>query len=246
MDSAFRPDGIAVVIPALDEVEGVPLVLADITSMGLLGRTIVVDNGSRDGTAGIARAAGASVAVEPRRGYGAACLAGLEFVRAHWPATRIVVFLDADRSDDPTRIPELVGPILSGAGDLVLGCRDRELAARGAVKLHQRIGNAIVCRTILAMFGHRFRDLGPFRAISVDALRRLDMRDPGYGWTVEMQVKALQRGLKVIEVPVPYRRRIGRSKISGTVTGSIGAALKIGWMVAALRLRPVTPSRGSS
>ncbi|MBI3449230.1 MAG: glycosyltransferase family 2 protein [Acidobacteria bacterium] len=246
MGTAFQPDGIAVVIPALDEAEAVPLVLADLAAMGLLGTTVVVDNGSRDGTARIARAAGASVAVEPRRGYGAACLRGLGFVRDSWPSTRIVVFVDADRSDDPMRIPALVGPIAAGDRDLVLGCRERALAARGAVKLHQRIGNEIVCRTILAMFGHRFRDLGPFRAISVDALRRLDMGDTGYGWTVEMQVKALQQGLRVLEVPVPYRLRIGRSKISGTVMGSIGAAVKIGWTIAALRFRPVTPSRGSS
>jgi len=243
---SLDPTGLAVIIPALDEEEALPLVLADLLRLGILGMTVVVDNGSSDGTARIAESEGARIVSETRRGYGSACLRGIEFVIEKIPTASVVVFLDADCSDDPALISNLVSPIRSGAFDLVLGARHRELAAPGAMRPHQRWGNAIACGTIHALFGHRYSDLGPFRAVSMAALERLEMTDTGFGWTVEMQVKAIQKGLRVREIPVPYRRRVGKSKISGTVAGSARAAFKIGWTVALLRVRSLSPSRGSS
>jgi glycosyltransferase involved in cell wall biosynthesis len=240
------PTGLAVIIPALDEEEALPFVLGDLGRLGLLRTTVVVDNGSSDGTALTAAREGARVVSEARRGYGSACLRGIGFVLEHLPSTRILVFLDADCSDDPSLIPDLVSPIRSRSCDLVLGARHPRLAAPGSIRFHQRWGNTIACRTIHALFGHRYTDLGPFRAVSLRALDRLGMSDTGFGWTVEMQVKAIQRGLRVREIPVPYRPRVGRSKISGTLTGSAKAALKIGWTVARLRFRDFSSSRGSS
>jgi glycosyltransferase involved in cell wall biosynthesis len=234
---------VGVVVPALDEEEALPGLLADLSALGLLASTVVVDNGSRDATARVAAACGARVVSEPRRGYGAACLRGIEALRREVPGLRVVVFLDADRSDDPSLIPELVRPIREGRADLVLGSRSAGLALPGSLKPHQRLGNAVVCALIGILFGARYTDLGPFRAVSASALDRLDMRDRGFGWTVEMQVKAARRGLRVAEIPVPYRPRVGRSKISGSVIGSARAALKIGWKVAALA---ISRDRGSS
>jgi glycosyltransferase involved in cell wall biosynthesis len=231
------PGGIAVIIPALDEEEALPGLLADLGALGLLASTIVVDNGSRDATARVAAEAGARVASEPRRGYGAACLRGLSAVESGLPGTRIIVFLDADRSDDPSLIPDLVAPIREDRFDLVIGSRSAGRAAPGALLPHQRLGNAAACLLIRLLFRHRYTDLGPFRAISLEALRRLDMRDVDFGWTVEMQVKALLRGLRVTEIPVPYFPRVGVSKITGTRGGSTRAALKIMKTIAALRLR---------
>jgi glycosyltransferase involved in cell wall biosynthesis len=245
----MQPDRIAVIIPALDEEAALPAVLSDLGALGLLATTIVVDNGSRDRTALVAAEAGAAVEREPRRGYGAACLRGIATARGRHPQARVLLFLDADRSDDPSMIPALVDGIEAGRCDLVIGSRALGHAQPGALQPHQRLGNAFVCAVIRCLFGHRYTDLGPFRAISVEALDRLEMRDKGFGWTVEMQVKALQAGLRVAEVPVPYRRRVGTSKISGTLRGSAGAAMKIGWTVAALRMKggaarrpPVTDS----
>lgn len=228
-------EGIAVVVPALDEEPSIGGLLSDLASLGLLRSTVVVDNGSRDRTAEIATAAGARCVREPRKGYGAACLKGIGTIARELPATRIVVFLDADRSDDPSALPSLVAPIREGRADLVLGARSPALSEKGALLPHQRWGNAIVCLSIRLLFGRRFADLGPFRAIALPALERLEMRDTGYGWTAEMQVKAIRRGLRIAEIPVPYRRRVGVSKISGTFSGSTRAALKIGWTVARLR-----------
>lgn len=233
----MKADRIAVIIPALDEEAALPAVLSDLDGLGLLATTIVVDNGSRDRTAVVAAEAGAAVEREPRRGYGAACLRGIAAARWRHPQARVVLFMDADRSDDPSMIPALVEGIEAGRCDLVIGSRALGRAQPGALQPHQRLGNAFVCSLIGWLFGHRYTDLGPFRAISVEALDRLGMRDQGFGWTVEMQVKALQAGLRVAEVPVPYRRRIGVSKISGTIRGSAGAAMKIGWTVAALRMK---------
>jgi glycosyltransferase involved in cell wall biosynthesis len=245
-NASFSPEAIAVVIPALDEERAIPATLADLGALGLLGTTIVADNGSVDRTAAVARAAGARVIAEPRRGYGSACLRGLDVVRREIPRARVVVFLDADRSDDPLIIPDLAAPILDGRFDLVLGSRALGEPEPGAILPHQRFGNALACGAIRACFGYRYTDLGPFRAIRLDALDRLEMSDTGFGWTVEMQVKAILSGLRILEIPVPYRPRVGRSKISGTLSGSAKAALKIGWTVAALRFRSFTPSRESS
>jgi glycosyltransferase involved in cell wall biosynthesis len=231
------PEEIAVIMPALDEEAAIPRVLTDLADLGLLRNTIVVDNGSRDGTARIATSMGAMVVREEQRGYGAACLRGLEALDRCLPSPSIVVFIDADRSDDPHQIPDLVRPISEAGRDLVIGSRNRGRAEPGALFWHQRLGSQIFCLAIHALYGHRYSDLGPFRAIRREALQRLEMRDPTFGWTVEMQVKAILARLRVAEIPVTYRRRVGRSKISGTLAGSVKAAFKIGWTIAALRIR---------
>ena len=212
------------VIPALDEEVSLGAVLDAIPSP-LVRRVIVADNGSRDGTARVARARGAHVVLEPRRGYGAACLRALEALQSDPP--EVVLFLDADGSDDPSEAPELLRPILEGRADLVIGSRVLGRAERGALTPHARFGNWLATRLLRALYGARYTDLGPFRAIRYGALQSLGMKDRDFGWTVEMQVRAARRGLRHMEVPVRYRRRVGRSKISGTVGGSVRAGVKI-------------------
>jgi glycosyltransferase involved in cell wall biosynthesis len=226
---------VAVVIPALDEEGSIGDVLRNIPAP-YRRRMVVVDNGSRDGTARVAREAGAQVVAEPRRGYGAACLAGLAALAADPP--RAVVFLDADSSDDPAEMPRVVGPVLAGEADLVIGSRVLGARERGALTPHARFGNAFATFLIRSLYGVRFTDLGPFRAVSWNALARMRMEDQDYGWTVEMQVRAARLGLVVREVPVSYRRRIGKSKISGTVRGTVGAGKKILWVIFREALRP--------
>jgi len=226
---------VAVVIPALDEERSIGGVLRNIPAP-YRRRMVVVDNGSRDGTARVAREAGAQVVAEPRRGYGAACLAGLAALAADPP--RAVVFLDADSSDDPAEMPRVVGPVLAGEADLVIGSRVLGARERGALTPHARFGNAFATFLIRSLYGVRFTDLGPFRAVSWNALARMRMEDQDYGWTVEMQVRAARLGLVVREVPVSYRRRIGKSKISGTVRGTVGAGKKILWVIFREALRP--------
>jgi len=212
---------VAVVIPALNEERSLPLVLADLPPVG---RVFVVDNGSTDRTAEVAAAAGATVLSQPVRGYGSACQAGIAAAAA-WGAG-IVVILDADYSDHPDELPLLVDPILAGRADMVLGDRSR-LAEPGALLPHQRFGNRLATYLIRRVTGQRYRDMGPFRAIRADALLAMAMRDPNYGWNVEMQMKAARAGLRVLEVPVRYRKRVGESKISGTLRGSLNAGVKI-------------------
>jgi glycosyltransferase involved in cell wall biosynthesis len=209
---------IGVVIPALDEELAIGRVIADIPPW--VDRIVVVDNGSTDRTAEVARGAGALVVHEPHRGYGAACLAGLAQVED----MDIVVFLDGDFSDHPEEMAALVDPILSGACALVIGAR---VPDRGALTPQQRVGNWLACRLMRLIWGARHTDLGPFRAIERESLGQLDMRDRNFGWTIEMQIKAAARGLAVREVPVRYRVRIGTSKISGTVKGTVLAGYKI-------------------
>ncbi len=214
---------IAVVIPALNEAPSIRRVLGALPSTALT-RTIVVDNGSTDDTAAIAEECGAQVVHEPRRGYGQACLSGIAALEAD---IDVVVFLDADYADDPARLPEIVAPIVSGDADLVIGSRVLGEAERGALAPQARFGNWLATTLIRLCWGATFTDLGPFRAITRDALERLHMRDRNYGWTVEMQIKAAMLSLRATEVPVPYRRRIGRSKITGTVRGTFLAGAKI-------------------
>jgi hypothetical protein len=223
---------IAVVIPALDEEEAIGAVVAEIPA--IVHDVIVVDNGSRDRTAEVARAAGARVVSEPRRGYGHACLAGI----AAAGGAEILVFLDGDHSDHPAQLVDVVGPILEGRADLVIGSRSRGRREPGAHPRHAVLGTRACVGLMNLLAGSRATDLGPFRAITAEALRRLDMRDRTYGWTVEMQVKAARRGLRVVEVPVDYRPRIGQSKVSGTVRGTLGAGTKI---VATILRHAVTP-----
>ncbi|MEC7518491.1 MAG: glycosyltransferase family 2 protein [Myxococcota bacterium] len=220
---------IDVVIPALDEEEALPHVLAAIPE-GAVRRVVVADNGSRDRTAEVARAAGAEVVREPRRGYGAACLKALAHLRRDPPD--VVVFLDGDHSDHPEELPRLLAPIARGEADLVVGSRALGHAERGALTPQQRVGNAIACVALRLVYGARYTDLGPFRAIRWEALERLGMVDLDYGWTVEMQIKAARRRIAHAEVPVSYRRRIGVSKVSGTLRGTLGASRKILWVLA--------------
>ena len=223
---------IALIIPALDEELALPTVLDELPR-SLFAQVIVVDNGSRDSTAAVARAGGARVVSEPRRGYGRACLAGLAALDG---AADIVVFMDADASDVPAEAPALLEPILRGEADLIIGSRRLGRAAPAALAWHQRWGNRLVVGLIRLLFGFRYTDLGPFRAIRRASLAQLAMRDTNFGWTAEMQVKAVRRGLRVREVPVSYRPRLGQSKISGTVSGSLRAGIKILWTVLRLRL----------
>lgn len=217
----------AVVIPARNEADNIAQVLADIPEGP---RIVVVDNGSQDATAARARAAGADVVAEPIAGYGRACLAGIAALADAPPD--IVVFLDADYSDDPTQMPALTAPILAGAADLVIGSRRLGHCAPGAMTPVQRFGNWLAPTLIRLIWGASFTDLGPFRAIRYDALRALDMRDQDFGWTVEMQVKAAQRSLRCVETAVDYRRRLtGRSQISGTLRGAARAGFKILWVI---------------
>jgi len=223
------PPAVDVVIPALDEEASLPLVLADLPRE-LVRRVVVADNGSRDGTARVAREGGATVVAAPRRGYGSACLAGLDHLRRTGPPA-IVAFVDADYSDHPDELPLLLAPLLAGRADLVVGSRALGARERGALLPQARAGNAVACLLIRLLYGHRYTDLGPFRAARWEALERLGMSDPDFGWTAEMQVKALARGLRVAEVPVSYRRRVGVSKITGTVRGTLRAGYKILWTV---------------
>ena len=235
------PVRVDVVIPALNEEASLPLVLGDLAALpdGTVRRVVVADNGSSDGTARVARAGGAVVVEAPRPGYGSACLAGLAFLRAHDPPDA-VVFLDADYSDHPDELPRVVAPILADVADLVIGSRILGERERGALLPQARAGNLVACTLIRLLYRHRYTDLGPFRAIRWPALERLGMADPDFGWTAEMQVKALRRGLRVTEVPVSYRRRVGVSKITGTLRGTLLAGHKILWTV----LRHAAARRG--
>jgi glycosyltransferase involved in cell wall biosynthesis len=230
--SARRPFAprVALIIPALNEEQSIGRVLEGLPP-NLYERVIVVDNGSTDQTAEVARRGGASVVSEPRRGYGRACLRGLASLD---PGAAVVVFMDADSSDVPSEARRLVQPILGDEQDLVLGSRTLGQAEAGSLTPHQRFGNWIATILIRFLYGYRYTDLGPFRAIRVSSLRLLGMRDPGYGWTIEMQIKALQHGLRVLEIPVSYRRRIGTSKISGNLKASLAAGAKILWTIARL------------
>ena len=201
---------------------------------GLYQQIIVADNGSRDRTAEIALQAGATVVSEPRRGYGAACLRAMASLP---PDAETVVFMDADSSDDPSEAACLLEPILKGRADFVLGSRTLGKAEKGALQPHQRFGNALATFLIQVLFGYSYTDLGPFRAIRLDALRKLDMRDRNYGWTIEMQIKAIRQKLRIEEVPVSYRNRIGVSKISGNLKASVLAGIKILWTVFRYRVQ---------
>ncbi len=216
---------IDVVIPAYNEEDSLPAVLREIPRPPVR-RIVVADNNSTDRTAAVAADSGAEVVAATVQGYGSACLAGLAHLRATGPP-EIVVFLDADHSDHPEELPALVAPILEDRADLVIGSRTRGRRERGALLPQARFGNLLACFMIRVLYRHRYSDLGPFRAIRWSSLETFGMRDPDFGWTAEMQVKALRHRLRVAEVPVSYRRRIGRSKITGTVRGTVLAGYKI-------------------
>lgn len=207
---------IAVVIPALNEEEAIGEVVRAVPAAGVQ-QIIVVDNGSSDDTVGRAVAAGARVVKEKRRGYGAACLAG---ARAAADA-EVLVFLDGDRSDDPTQLAAIAGPVLDGEADLVIGSRIRGTLEKQAMPLHGRLGNHLVVFMLRLLYGTDITDIGSFRAIKTRKLLQLHMEQMTYGWPVEMVVKAARKGWRLRSVPVRYRKRIGRSKVSGTLKGTL-------------------------
>lgn len=224
---------IAVIIPAFNEEHSIQLVLNDIPDV--VEEVIVVDNRSTDATAEKARQSGATVLRENRPGYGSACLCGLSYALAK--GFDIIVFLDGDYSDHPDEMPLLLKPILEEGCDMVIGSRaigDRE---PGAMLPQALFGNWLSTRLIKLIWGYRFTDLGPFRAITANALRTINMEDTNFGWTVEMQIKAARYGLKTAEVPISYRKRIGVSKISGTLSGTIKAGWKILYTIAKYGLK---------
>lgn len=218
-----------VIVPALNEERAIGPVLREIPR-DRVRRIIVADNGSSDGTAAAALGCGAEVVYEPERGYGAACLRALSVLAEAPP--EVVVFLDGDHSDHPAELPRLLLPIEEGKADFVVGSRVLGDCAPGALTPQQRVGNWIACGLLRRFYGVRYTDLGPFRAIKWSALERLGMRDRNFGWTVEMQIAAAQLGITAAEVPVSYRPRIGQSKVSGTVRGSVAAGHKILWLLA--------------
>lgn len=225
------------IIPALNEAGALRQVLEEVPP-GVFSEIIVVDNGSTDDTAEVARNAGARVLVEQRRGYGSACLAGISALPRE---ADVVVFMDADGSDLPSDAEALIEPIVQDRADLVIGSRELGASEPGSLSLHQRFGNRLAVGLVSLLYGRRYTDLGPFRAIRRSSLERLAMRDTNFGWTIEMQVKAVQRGLRIVEVPVGYRnRQAGQSKISGSLIGSAAAGAKILWTLAKHAIRNVS------
>jgi glycosyltransferase involved in cell wall biosynthesis len=218
----YKGKMISVIIPALNEEKSISLVINDMPSE-LVDQIIVVDNGSNDNTASVAKRAGAIVVREDIRGYGAACQRGI----AGAGDSDIIVILDADYSDYPDKISLLLDPIVDQGFDMVLGSRTMGNAEKGSLTIPQRFGNWLATMLITLVTGFKYTDMGPFRAIKTENLQALQMTDKNYGWNVEMQIKAVKQGLRIKEVPVDYRNRIGESKISGTVSGAIKAGAKI-------------------
>ena len=218
---------ISVIIPVFNEEASLPLVVGDIPR-AWVDEIVVVDNGSTDRTPLVANGLDVTLVREPVRGYGSACLRGITHLAARHPdREEIVVFLDGDYSDHPEELPDLVRPIVEEGFDFVIGSRMRGERERGAMLPQARIGNHLALFLIRLFFHFRYTDLGPFRAIRWGALETLQMADPDFGWTIEMQIKALRHGLAITEVPVRYRRRVGVSKITGTVSGTLRAGYKI-------------------
>jgi glycosyltransferase involved in cell wall biosynthesis len=210
---------VSVIIPTHNEAQAIGRVLADLPS-NLVTEVLVVDSNSTDGTPDLARKMGAKVIHEPRRGYGRACLTGL----ANTQNPDVVVFLDGDYSDRPSELPILLAPIIEGRADITLGSRFGGKSNPGALPWHQSLGNRLAAGLIRLLYGVKVSDLGPFRAGRADVLRALALEENTYGWAVEMIVKGAVAGFRIVEVPVSYYPRIGKSKISGTVKGTVGAA----------------------
>ncbi len=228
----MEPLKVDVIIPAFNEEESIGKVLADIPG-NIVRDVYVCNNASTDNTAKVAAEAGAIVLDQPVKGYGSACLKGIEHLINKAPEDQpdIIVFLDGDYSDHPEEMPELISPIVKKNHDLVIGSRVLGNLEKGAMMPQQIFGNWLATTLIRLLFNYKFTDLGPFRAVKWESLMELKMADPNYGWTVEMQVKAARQKMKVTEVPVSYRKRIGVSKVSGTLKGTILAGYKILWTI---------------
>ena len=217
-----------IIIPAFNEQNSVGKVVNEIPkSLVKSKRILVIDNNSSDKTRNVAEKEGATVLEEKRQGYGYACLKGLEYIKSKKRKPDFVVFIDADYSDYPEELPKVIGPILAGKADLVIGSRALGVKQKGSMTPQQILGNWLATKLIKIFYGVKYTDLGPFRAIKYDALLRMNMSDKTYGWTVEMQLKAAKMKMKITEVPVNYRKRIGVSKVSGTVKGTLMAGYKI-------------------
>lgn len=220
---------IKVIIPAFNEQDSIGHVIGDIPKS--VDEVIVVSNGSTDNTESVAAQAGATVLKEARKGYGYACLKGLDHIANSEPKPDIVVFLDGDYSDYPEQLTEIVQPIIDEDLDMVIGARDKHFRESGSMTKPQIFGNWLATSLMSLFFGAKFTDLGPFRAMKYNSLLALEMEDKTYGWTVEMQLKVLKKNMTYTEIPVKYRNRIGVSKVSGTVKGAIFAGIKIlGWI----------------
>ncbi|SEK80939.1 Glycosyltransferase involved in cell wall bisynthesis [Maribacter orientalis] len=220
---------IKVIIPAFNEANSIAHVINELPKS--VSEVIVVNNNSTDDTVKNAEAAGATVLTETNKGYGYACLRGLEYVASKSKQPDIIVFIDGDYSDYPEELDKVVAPILEDDIDFVVGARRKNLREEGSMTPQQVFGNWLATFLMRLFFGAKFTDLGPFRAIKYEKLKELNMEDKTYGWTVEMQLKILKKKMTYIEVPVRYKRRIGISKVSGTVKGSIFAGIKIlGWI----------------
>jgi len=216
---------IKVIIPAYNEQDSIGLVIKDIPND--VDEVIVISNNSTDNTEENAKNAGATVLKESNKGYGYACLKGMDYIAKQAEKPDIIVFLDGDYSDYPEQLTEITAPILEKNMDMVIGARVKELREKGAMTPQQVFGNGLATFLMKLFFGANFTDLGPFRAIKYDKLLALQMQDKTYGWTVEMQLKALKQNLSYVEIPVKYRNRIGVSKVSGTLKGTILAGYKI-------------------
>ena len=220
---------IKVIIPAHNEANSIANVINDIPDM--VDEVIVVSNNSNDDTEIVAKKAGATVLTESRKGYGYACLKGMDYIAQQPTKPDIIVFLDGDYSDYPEQLTEIVTPILNKNKDFVIGARVKRLREDGSMTIPQIFGNWLATTLMRWFFGSRFTDLGPFRAIKYEKLLALNMKDKTYGWTVEMQLKALRQNFDYEEIPIKYRNRIGVSKVSGTIKGAIFAGIKIlGWI----------------
>jgi len=219
------PQNIKVIIPAYNEEASIALVIQDIPK--IVSEIIVVDNSSTDRTSEVAKKAGATVLSETNKGYGYACLKGMEYIASHSEKPDIVVFLDGDYSDYPEKLSEIVAPIIHKNIDFVIGARVKSLREKGSMTVPQLFGNWLATTLMKLFFNSKFTDLGPFRAIKYPVLLGLNMEDKTYGWTVEMQLKVLKKKYNYLEIPVPYRNRIGVSKVSGTIKGAIFAGVKI-------------------
>ena len=220
---------VSVIIPVFNEEKSIPFVLNDIPKF--VNQIIVCDNSSTDRTSEIAKNLGAKVVFEKKKGYGYACLKAISYLKNQKIKPEIVVFIDGDYSDDPKQMKKIIDPIVNEGYDFVLGARTKNLRDKNSMTTHQIFGNWLACLLMKVFFDSTFIDLGPFRAITWDKLMQLNMRDKTFGWTIEMQIKALMKNYKYKEIAVKYKKRIGKSKISGTLKGSILAGQKILYLI---------------